>query len=331
MRPSSGEAWACGTIRLSTLVALALARRAGAAGGRAGHLSVPDDSMSGVTANEFAEAAHTHLPAELADRWIATLRPGLHLRPATPGEPVACRLGGNPRLPEATPWPEWPEHGPLTFIAEVDCAALPHGEFEPAFPATGSLLFFFFDGQLDDRRALVHGSVIDSQPGARVLYIEPGAEVAERSAPAGIRPYPGPCLAGDIVLTIPDCGHPDAVWAITDPDAEALFDPEFTSAVHIPHRGPRHQLAGHAHPIQGAVEYEVAVRSVTSATPAPSPDEEAYWAYAPVNEWHLLAQFDTDSASEMMWGDGGTLYWLITADDLVARRFDRARMTWQCH
>jgi len=33
----------------------------------------------------------------------------------------------------------------------------------------------------------------------------------------------------------------------------------------------------------------------------------------------------------MLWGDTGTLYWFITADDLAAWRFDRARMTWQCH
>ena len=125
--------------------------------------------------------------------------------------------------------------------------------------------------------------------------------VAERSAPDGIEPYPGRCLVGDVVVvTIPDYGHPDAVWAIIEPGAEAVFNPEFTAAVHIPHRGPRHQLVGHAHPIQGAVEHEVAM---PSATPAPSPGEEASWAYAPVHEWRLLAQFDTDSESDM---DGAT-------------------------
>lgn len=292
---------------------------------------MPSDIVSGVRTNEFVEAARTHLPTELADRWIALLRPGLYLRPAAPGEPVVCRLGGNPRLAEATPWPEWPGHGPLTFIAEVDCAALPHGELDLAFPAVGTLLFFYFDGQFGHDRALVLGSIIDSQPGARVLYVEPGAEVAERCAPEGIEPYPGQCLAGDLADTIPDYGHPDAVWMLIEPDAGAVFGKEFTAAVHVPHRGPRHQLAGHAHPVQGAVEPAVAVRFVTSATPAPTPEEEAYWAYAPAREWRLLAQFDTDSTSHMMWGDGGTLYWLITADDLAARRFDRARMTWECY
>jgi hypothetical protein len=292
---------------------------------------VPSGIVSGVTSNEFAEAARTHLPTELAERWIALLRPGLRLRPAAPGEPVACRLGGNPRLPETTPWPEWPGHGPLSFIAEVDCAALPYGELDLALPADGRLLFFYYDPRIGHDRAFVDRTVIDSQHGAHVVYVEPGAEVPERSAPEGIEPYPGQCLAGEVVVTIPDYGHPDAVWALIEPGVGELFDKEFTAAVHVPNRGPRHQLAGHAHTIQGAVEPGVAERFVTSATPAPTPEEEAYWAYAPASEWRLLAQFDTDSTSHMMWGDGGTLYWLITADDLAARRFERARMTWDCY
>jgi uncharacterized protein YwqG len=282
-----------------------------------------------MTINEFAEAARTHLPAEIAERWIALLRLGLHLRPATPGEPVVCRLGGNPRLPEATPWPEWPGHGPLTFIAEVDCATLPHGELDLALPAAGKLLFFYFDGQLD-RGAVVLNTDIGSQRGARVLYVEPDADAVERSAPEGITPYPLQRFGGDIVVTRLDYEHPEALWAIMDPGAAAVFDREFTAAVRIPDRSPRHQLAGHSHAPQGAVDPGVAVRFVSSATPAPSPEEEEYWAYAPVHAWRLLAQFDTDAKSRMIWGDGGTLYWFITADDLAARRFDRARMTWQC-
>ena len=266
--------------------------------------------MPGVTTNQFVEAARTHLPAEIADRWIAMLRTGLGLRPAAPGEPVACRLGGDPRLPEATPWPEWPEHGPLTFIAELDCAALPHGELDLAFPADGTLLFFYFDGQLDHRAALVLGSDDESQRGARVLYVGPGADVAERSAPDGIKPYPCQQLAGDIVVTPPSEEHPDALWTIIDPGAPEVFAREFTNAVRVLHLDPRHQIAGHAHPIQGAVEPGVP---------------------APAHQWRLLAQFDTDMRSNMMWGDSGMLYWLITADDLAARRFDRARMTWQCY
>jgi hypothetical protein len=286
-------------------------------------LSVPGGIVAGMTMDDIAGDVHAALSAEIADRWIAMLRPGLRLRPAAPGETVVCRLGGNPRLPEAAAWPEWPEHGPLTFVAEVECAALPRDELDLAFPAEGSLLFFYFDGQFDGGDALVLGADISSLLGGRVLYVEPGADVAERSAPDGIEPYSCQHLAGDIVLTAPDFSHPEAAWMFHGPGTEATFAREFTEDVHALH-SPGHQIAGHARPVQGAVEHEVATPVVTSAT---GPGGVS----APAHEWRLLAQVVSDGRSKMMWGDFGTLYWLITAEDLAARRFDRARMTWQCH
>ncbi|MGW6617187.1 DUF1963 domain-containing protein [Streptomyces erythrochromogenes] len=47
-------------------------------------------------------------------------------------------------------------------------------------------------------------------------------------------------------------------------------------------------------------------------------------------EWVLLAQSDTDEAAAMMWGDTGTVYWLIRPADLAAARFEEAMFTWQC-
>ncbi|MEI5519582.1 DUF1963 domain-containing protein [Streptomyces brasiliscabiei] len=51
-------------------------------------------------------------------------------------------------------------------------------------------------------------------------------------------------------------------------------------------------------------------------------DEEA-------ERWLLLAQFGSDGAARMTWGDEGALYWLIHHDDLTAHRFDLARLTVQ--
>jgi uncharacterized protein YwqG len=48
-----------------------------------------------------------------------------------------------------------------------------------------------------------------------------------------------------------------------------------------------------------------------------------------VAEWVLLAQFGSDPATKMTWGDVSSLYWLIRRDDLVAGRFDVARFTLQ--
>ncbi|MFG3406624.1 DUF1963 domain-containing protein [Streptomyces sp. NPDC048142] len=56
-------------------------------------------------------------------------------------------------------------------------------------------------------------------------------------------------------------------------------------------------------------------------------DSEASWDDPRLSEeasrWVLLAQFDSDDAADMMWGDGGALYWLIRPENLAERRLER--------
>lgn len=89
--------------------------------------------------------ARRHLPASVAEQWIALIRPGLHLRPAEPDEPEVGHLGGLPALPEDMQWPAADVFGPLGFVAAVDCARLPSNELDIALPASGTLLFFYRD------------------------------------------------------------------------------------------------------------------------------------------------------------------------------------------
>ncbi|WP_338117962.1 DUF1963 domain-containing protein [Streptomyces coryli] len=76
--------------------------------------------------------------------------------------------------------------------------------------------------------------------------------------------------------------------------------------------------------MQNPVEYEVAHGFLgCDDWQDPRIDEEA-------GRWVLLAQFDSEDAAGMMWGDCGSLYWLIRPEDLAAGRFERAMFTWQC-
>ena len=50
-----------------------------------------------------------------------------------------------------------------------------------------------------------------------------------------------------------------------------------------------------------------------------------------IKDWVLLFQMDSDDNADMMWGDLGTLYFVIKKDDLAARRFDRIWFSSQCH
>ncbi|MEU9794969.1 YwqG family protein [Streptomyces sparsogenes] len=265
--------------------------------------------------------ARAHLSADLADRWTVLLRPAAHLRKAGPADPVAGRLGGLPRLPEGVDWPVWEGHGPLAFVAAVDCAALPGEALDIPLPADGVLAFFYYGDEDDD--ALVDTADPATWPGARVLHLPPGSAAApERPAPAGITPYPEVDLT---VHTAPSAPDFDSL-ALTAAFGEGELPDVFQRAVWQHQSGPAHQIGGHAQSVQTAVEIVVAHgalggREVSWEDPRIEKEAEG---------WVLLAQFDSDEDADMTWGDAGALYWLIRPDDLAAGRFERAVFTWQC-
>ena len=82
---------------------------------------------------------------------------------------MAAVLGGQPWLPDSVEWPAWESHGPLSYIAAIDCSALRAVPLDIALPQAGMLLFFYFDGQLDDGTAIVYPEEPDTLAGARAL------------------------------------------------------------------------------------------------------------------------------------------------------------------
>jgi hypothetical protein len=311
----------------------------------------------------LAQAGRDYFSADDARTWEGLLRPAFHLRALADGrrEPVVAYLGGLPLLPEDVEWPEWKDHGPLYFVGALDCSQLPTADLDLPLPASGQLLFFYFDG-------LGEGSVVYSDAdsvvnGTRVLYVPEDAEIAERAAPEEMTPFPRLLLTGELIATAPDNENPALIAAYGDPSAAATYcayptvDPEGTGfwealdAIRREHR-PQHQVGGYAMPVQGAVEPEGATvlyqTSLDQAAPeqnviapgavgedgaaadgdaADEPDPAAIRELAA--ELVLLAQVDSDSRSGMSWADTGRLYWLIRRDDLAAGRFDKATFTWQ--
>jgi uncharacterized protein YwqG len=47
-------------------------------------------------------------------------------------------------------------------------------------------------------------------------------------------------------------------------------------------------------------------------------------------DWELLLQIDSDDDSNMMWGDVGRIYFLMTSEQLKNKDFDAAWMILQC-
>lgn len=101
--------------------------------------------------------------------------------------------------------------------------------------------------------------------------------------------------------------------------------------------GVDQRVSGYPYPIQNEVfcEAEAADRGPADAADDPGgrswAEVEREDAVAAAARWRLLLQLDTDDHVGWSWGDVGRLYFLIRADDLGGRRFDRAVALQQSH
>ncbi|WP_194926595.1 YwqG family protein [Catenulispora pinisilvae] len=293
-----------------------------------------------TTTERLASVAREYLSEADAAAWTALLRPGARLvrgdgdggrdgDRGRDGGPVAARLGGVPRLPADAGWPRWEGHGPLGFVASVDCAAAAEaGALDIAWPKDGTLLFFLY-GEAE----LIDIDKPETQAGARVVYVPADAEAVECEVPEQIEVLPEVPLSAVAIATEPGEYHRavrDAFPVEADetrrfakrPVNERRFVRALEAALDVP--DVRHQLGGWAIAMQGDVEDEAAVTALGGGS-AP-PDQIGGEA----RRWVLLAQFDTDEEAGLEWGETATAYWMIRREDLAAGRFDRALFTMQC-
>lgn len=281
----------------------------------------------------LADAGRRFFSPENAQKWISLLRPGFHLRGLDPGERPVGYLGGEPLMPKDVEWPVWEGHGPLSFVAAVDCDEVPAVELDIPLPESGMLLFFYFNGVGDD--AVQYLDAESVAQGTRVLYVPEDAEgVAPREVPEGLEAFPRVMLGGELIATAPDNESAALKAAYGDPDAEDAYTEfptlddgdgfyEMLTAFRRDH-SPHHRVGGYALPKAGRVETEAAHAL------APGDDDESKdLRRALLDDLVLLAQIDSDSRAGMEWGDTGRLYWLIRREDLAAGRFDKATFTWQ--
>lgn len=291
---------------------------------------------------DLTALARRHLHDDEAERWIAQLSvDGFHLTVADGDEPVG-RLGGEPDLPAEVEWPIWDGHGPLAFVAAIDCAAMARRITEYPWPTDGTLLFFYFDGQADNGESWVTPSDPRSLPGSRVLHVPAGVPTAPRATPEPLKPFPVTPLVAEPAAYAPrrtDSG-------VSDLDYDAAFEhPRLTALddavekVRVGAFGVPHQIGGHAKDIQADVHFEAAMASLGRDWGDDEDEDEDPFddpmfdpeVQKEAGDWKLLLQVSSDRDLGLMWGDAGNLYWLIKAEDLAELRLDRAYFTWQCH
>jgi hypothetical protein len=137
--------------------------------------SIPEDSKEFAAAllNGMVEQiVHERgmIEARGQEPVVVRLAPQIPIRPEAP----QAWLGGRPRLPDGMAWPAV-AGTPLTFVAQIHCAALPADLWEGLGPRTGWLAFFLHPETV--RPMVLH-------------FDEAGAML--RSAVAGVQPVFGP-------------------------------------------------------------------------------------------------------------------------------------------
>lgn len=288
---------------------------------------------------QFRRAAiERGVPVGEVGKFADQLRFAIRLGGGGPDEEAAGQRGGLPRLPVGV---EWPGNGsPLPFIASVDCAVLPRVEGLP-MPADGSLLFFLHHE--DDLEAQADA---DGPGAARVLYVPAGTDTVVAPAPPG---HDGErFFHEDIPFLVPE--HRLSAWVepelpewVEERDVTLESDVVkqlFDELEHLdllcelvddlwpaPDRSATLRLGGHCTAIGGLdtpwtrmaradlVRRHGAFRDLPRAERFRLLRAEEHRL---IREWVPLAQFHTES--DYYYG-----CFLMSLDDLAAKRFDRAR------
>ncbi|SDG04671.1 Uncharacterized protein YwqG [Lentzea fradiae] len=276
------------------------------------------------------------IPEEEVGRFAGHLRFAIRAVAKKDGDQVVGRMGGLPRLPVGV---EWPGNGyPLPFIGSVDCAALPRAE-KLGLPEDGTLMFFLHHEEDMDACSPDSGY-------ARVLYVPAGTETEVAAAPDGHDTMTHFC--DNIPFIQPEFEitayvGPDLPEWIEDRDVD--WEPEsvkqeFALLKHVdelcavveelwPSRGyySTFRFGGYCSNVGSSddpwtqMAYDN-LRDALAATPDMPREEQTRVTDEEearlIREWVTLAQFPTQS--DVYYG-----CFLMSAEDLAAKRFDRAR------
>jgi uncharacterized protein YwqG len=254
---------------------------------------------------------------------IAALRP-LAMRAVVleqADRPTVCRLGGAPRLPASTAWPDR-KGRPLSFIAELDLAALRRVGGPDWLPASG-ILHLFFDAEEEP-----WGFDPADDDGWKVIMTD-GVAAGTLPRPPGLsrdRVFAPVMLTGRSALT-----YPTTERIPLSPEVGGTFDFEAVHAFMDAELGdgPRHQVGGFPSPIQGdgmELEAQLASNGIYMGGPDSYSDERIAALEPGAADWRLLLQIDSDDSAGLMWGDTGTLYVWVREQDARVGDFSRVWM-----
>ena len=251
----------------------------------------------------------------------------LNLSPTGELETTNSRLGGKPSVPKDFEWPE-DSKGPLSFIAQVKI--LKDRAYPGLKPSSDYLLSFFYNNynwgfsQSDKDTFRVYKFSLDQK-----LELRNPPKLEKKKALFGliskepvVKAYKACTVESEVVPSLP---MEIDIESFTDADWDNYF--ELTEDI-----DSGHKMFGYPEQIQGEIELECEYVARGYEPMQKVDAKELKEIEVAKNRWQLLLQIDSDTEnSNMMWGDGGKLYFMIDQIDLEKEIFSDCWLISQCH
>lgn len=232
------------------------------------------------------------------------------------------KIGGLPDLPKNV---EWFTHNgePMMFIAQINFAETKPFDIDGLLPDSGILyLFYSIGGEW--------GHDPEHKDNKRVYYYNGDMGVLERKRipedlPEGCR-FPAAKPAFDFSPNMPDIWSSLLNFELADEEAQSFLEMH-DSYTRI------NKLLGHSDNIQDGMEWEceLVTNGLNPAGENGYEDPRAVKLKANAPKWRLLLQIDSNSESDMLWGDEGRIYLWILEDALLRRDFENTWLIIQCY
>lgn len=210
------------------------------------------------------------------------------------------KYGGCPDVPEGFEWPFDDAGRPLSLLFQLDCAELSKYDKESLLPTSGHLYFFYELSEMNWE---------GTENSVRVLYYDKTAGPLHRCEyPASLQTefrLKESSLSLSEAATYPR--YEDLLPVLQNWEWVDEYEFACQRSLYFPDQW-NGSLLGYDNPIQDSILTDL--------------QDEV-----------LLLQFnsiETDDDYALMFGDCGALYFVISREDLLARRFDKVRFELQC-
>jgi len=243
---------------------------------------------------------------------------------------LSSKIGGKPAVPEGFVWPCY-EDTPLSFMAQINLKDVANLDKDNLLPKSGVLSFFY---ELDSMK---WGYAPKDKGSARVFYFPDEAALTSAEFPDELEDYiqiPEYSVKFKAHISLPESIDDEYDVNEYDECCEELgyeYDDD----------GERTKLLGYPDVIQNPMEEECETvsRGYSQGNPEDDkkiPESEKDDIKSKADEWIPLFQMgticdeDSDDDYELMFGDGGHIYFWIRKNDLAECNFDNIWLILQC-